>query len=202
MNQLLLATNNRQKAGELRLLLANVPVEILTLEQFPSIDAILEDQETLEGNALKKARGVFRLTKVPTLADDSGLEVDYLNKGPGVYSSRYAGPSATYAGNCKKLLLEMKGVPPRRRGAQFRCVLAFVAAPDFERIAQGTCLGAITEVLRGNLGFGYDPLFLPNGYEQTLAEMESSLKNKLSHRAKAIQNIQPILSDFFACQVM
>jgi XTP/dITP diphosphohydrolase len=151
---------------------------------------------------MKKARGVFRLANVPTLADDSGLEVDYLNKGPGVYSSRYAGPSATYADNCRKLLLEMKGVPPRRRGAQFRCVLAFVAAPDFERIAQGACLGSITEVPRGILGFGYDPLFVPNGYQQTLAEMESSLKNKLSHRAKAIQNIQPILFDFFALQVM
>jgi XTP/dITP diphosphohydrolase len=198
MRQLLLATNNGHKAGELRSLLADVPVEILTLEQFPSIGAILEDQETLEANALKKARGVFRLTNVPTLADDSGLEVDYLNKGPGVYSSRYAGPDATYADNCKKLLLEMKGVPPRRRGAQFRCVLAFVTAPDFERVMQGACLGVITELPRGSLGFGYDPLFLPDGCRQTLAEMEPTLKNRLSHRAKAIQNMKPILSDFFA----
>ena len=196
MKQLLLATNNRHKVNELKALLTGVPVEVVTLEQFPSVSESVEDQETIEGNALKKARDVYRQTHVPTLADDTGLEVDYLNKAPGVYSSRYAGPQATYSDNCRKLLLELKGLPPRRRGAQFRCVLAFVAA-NYEKIVEGVCPGAIIEIFRGKNGFGYDPLFLPEGYAQTLAEMDSSFKNKLSHRAKAIQNMAPLLTDFF-----
>jgi XTP/dITP diphosphohydrolase len=197
MNQLLLATRNPDKAREFTSLLSDLGVEILTLGQFPHIKEVIEDEATLKGNALKKAREVFRQVHLPTLADDSGLEVHYLNKQPGVYSSRYAGPCATYDDNCKKLLENLRGVPPRRRAAQFRCVLAFVAPPRIERTAEGILPGVITERPAGSHGFGYDPIFLPEGHSKTLGEMEQSLKNTLSHRAKAIQNIHQSLLAYF-----
>ena len=193
MKQLLLATNNKHKIIELRALLAEVPVELVTVGQLAEVTLPAEDRDTLEGNAMKKAQEVYRQVGIPTLADDSGLEVEYLNYMPGVYSSRYAGPGATYADNCKKLLCELRGLPPRRRGARFRCVIAF--APDEDRVetAEGSCLGSIIESPRGSNGFGYDPIFVPDGYALTLAEMDPTLKNTLSHRGKAIQNIQPTL---------
>ena len=134
ISKLLLATHNKHKAEEFQVMLRDFGVEVLTLDAFPQVGEIVEDAETIEGNALKKAKEVFERTGVPAMADDTGLEVFYLNKAPGVYSSRYAGPEATYADNCRKLLKSLKGVPPRRRGAQFRCVLALVtpdAAPIF-----------------------------------------------------------------------
>lgn len=197
MKQLLLATENKDKIIELRTLLANVPVELLTMDQFPQAALPIEDRDTLEGNAVKKAKEVYRQAQIPTLADDSGLEVDYLNNAPGVYSSRYAGPGATYEDNCKKLLRELRGLPPRCRGARFRCVIAFVAGEGIVQTAEGECIGSIIETGRGVNGFGYDPIFVPSGYRLTLAEMDPELKNKLSHRGKAIQNIQPTLEKFF-----
>lgn len=171
-------------------------ITVRTLDDFPGISAIDEDQETLEGNAVKKAREVFRQANVPTLADDSGLEVFYLNDAPGVYSSRYAGPEATYSDNCKKLLRALRGVPPRRRNARFRSVLAF-EAPGLSRVAQGEIHGTVIEEPRGSLGFGYDPLFVPTGHALTLAEMTADLKNSMSHRAKALESMKPILSEYF-----
>lgn len=197
MSQLLLATRNPDKAREFMALLGDLGVEILTLDQFPHVKEVNEDEATLTGNALKKSREVFLQVHLPTLADDSGLEVHYLNKQPGVYSSRYAGPSATYDDNCKKLLENLRGVPPRRRAARFRCVLAFVAPPMIEKTAEGILPGVITERAAGNRGFGYDPLFLPEGSSRTLGEMEASLKNTLSHRAKAIQNIHQVLVEYY-----
>jgi XTP/dITP diphosphohydrolase len=198
VKQLLLATNNRYKIIELRALLADVPAELLTIERFPQVTLPAEDKDTLEGNAVKKAEEVYRQTRIPTLADDSGLEVEYLNNAPGVYSSRYAGPGATYADNCKKLLRELGGLPPRRRGARFRCVIAFVTGDGGVETAEGDCIGSIIEKARGANGFGYDPIFVPSGQPLTLAEMDSGLKNKLSHRGKAIQNIQPTLLKSFS----
>ena len=193
IHKLLLATHNKHKAEELQAMLGDLGVEVLTLGAFPQVGEILEDAETIEGNALKKARGVFDLTGLPAMADDTGLEVFYLNKAPGVYSSRYAGPEATYADNCRKLLASLKGVPPRRRGAQFRCVLALVT-PDVAPIfAEGICTGVIIESPRGEGGFGYDPIFLPDGYNQTFAEMPLEIKNKISHRGKALQKMKKLL---------
>jgi XTP/dITP diphosphohydrolase len=185
MKQIVLATRNRDKIGELQWLLKDLDTEFITLDKFPSIKEVDEDQDSLEGNALKKAREVSRLTKLPALADDSGLEVHYLNGEPGVFSSRYAGPNATYADNRKKLLDRMRGVPARRRGAKFRCVLALVIPGLLEKTIEGVCLGSILESPRGENGFGYDPIFLPFGHSLSLAEMESAIKNALSHRAKA-----------------
>ena len=185
MNQIVLATRNRDKIGELLWLLKDLNIDFITLDKFPSIKEVDEDQESLEGNAFKKAREVSRLTELPALADDSGLEVHYLNGEPGVFSSRYAGPNATYADNRKKLLERMRGVPARRRGARFRCVLALVVPGFLEKTVEGMCLGSILELPRGENGFGYDPIFLPSNHQISFAEMEPALKNRISHRAKA-----------------
>jgi XTP/dITP diphosphohydrolase len=182
---------------EVGVLLKGLGIDLLTLDDFPAIGPITEDGDTLEGNALKKAREVFRQTGLPSVADDTGLEVRYLNDAPGVYSSRYAGPGATYADNCRKLIDRMKGVPPRRRAARFRSVVAFVAPDGFERTAEGMCTGVITESPRGTGGFGYDPLFLPDGTAQTFGEMPEDLKNRVSHRAKALEALNPILREYF-----
>lgn len=197
MKQLVLATNNKHKAGEFRSLLGDLGVEILFLDRFPQVGEVVEDAVTLEGNAEKKAEQVFRATNLPTLADDSGLEVYYLNGAPGVYSSRYSGPGATYESNCLKLLEAMRGVPPRRRAARFRCVLHFLAPGGVSNVVEGICKGVIIESARGTNGFGYDPLFLPEGMTRTLAEMTAVEKNSLSHRARACQLIKPFLSTFF-----
>jgi len=197
MKQLVLATHNRDKAREISALLASESVEVLTLDAFPQIGPIAEDADTLKGNALLKANAVARATNLPSLGDDTGLEVGYLNGEPGVYSSRYSGAGATYASNVAKLIRAMKGVPERRRAALFRCVLAFVV-PGMEPVTvEGICRGSILENPRGNGGFGYDPVFLPRGYQQTLAEMDMSVKNTLSHRARAMQNMLPFLKEHF-----
>ncbi len=195
--QLVLATNNKHKAEEFKILLDDLGVEILTLDLFPGIGEPIEDADSLEGNAAKKALEVFSHTSLPTLADDSGLEVYFLNGEPGVHSSRYAGPEATYDDNCKKLLLNLRGVPPRRRTARFRCVLRFIGPAGAHFSAEGTCKGMIIESPRGCNGFGYDPIFLPEGHTKTLAEMNPSEKNSLSHRARAVGSIKPALLSFF-----
>jgi XTP/dITP diphosphohydrolase len=196
MNAIVLATHNRDKAREFREIFSDLRIELKTLDDFPHIGPIEEDAPTLEGNALKKAREVFRATGLPSLADDTGLEVRYLNDAPGVYSSRYAGPGATYADNVRKLLRDLRGVPPRRRGAHFRCVLALVAGEGREETAEGICHGVITESPRGSSGFGYDPVFLPLGHSLTFAEMDLAVKNTLSHRARAGMEMKRILRSY------
>lgn len=197
MKHLVLATHNKHKAEELHAMLAQADIEVLTLDDFPHVGDIVEDANTLEGNALKKAREVFRLTSLPSLADDTGLEVEYLDGEPGVFSARYAGPTATYVANVKKLLKVMKGVPPFCRGARFRSVLAFVAPNNFERQVEGICAGVITEEPAGKKGFGYDPIFRPTGYDETFAEMSMEMKNTISHRAKALQQMKGVLLEYF-----
>jgi XTP/dITP diphosphohydrolase len=204
MNRLVLATHNKHKAEELSALLSGAAIEILMLDSFPHIEDIVEDQPTLAGNALKKAREVFLQTNLPSLADDTGLEVFALDGAPGVYSARYAGEKATYADNCRKLLESLRGVPMHRRTAQFRCVLAFVPLYESslrpgggERVVEGVCAGTIIETPRGANGFGYDPIFLPNGYSQTFAEMSLDLKNTLSHRANALMGMKRVLLEYF-----
>ena len=197
MNRLVLATRNSGKANEIKDILHDLSLEILTASDFPEIPPLIEDGESLEENALKKARTVFQVTKLPTLADDSGLEVFYLTKEPGVFSARYAGAKASYEENNRKLLKELKGVPPRRRNAQFRCVMALVTAEDALTWVEGRREGKILEEPRGSTGFGYDPLFQPDGYEQTYAEMPSELKNRISHRRRALDKIKPLLKEYF-----
>jgi len=193
MTRLVLATRNEDKAAEFRALLGDGVTEVLTMESFPALGEIDEDGTTLEENALKKARTVFKATGLPSLADDSGLEVFYLNGAPGVYSARFSGPGATYESNCRKLLELMRGVPPRRRSARFRCVLAIVTR-ESEEVVEGVCHGRITESRQGTSGFGYDPVFVPAGHNRAFAEMNPEEKNKISHRALALNRLRPLLT--------
>jgi len=197
MKQIVLATHNADKAREISALLSGLGVGVLTLDSFPQIGPITEDAGTLEGNALLKATAVNRETGLPSLGDDTGLEVHSLYGEPGVYSSRYSGEHATYAENVSKLLAAMKLFPPRRRGARFRCVMAFVAADIGSRIVEGVCTGSILEKRRGIGGFGYDPVFLPAGCDRTLAEMDLSEKNGISHRGRAVGQMIPLLREYF-----
>jgi XTP/dITP diphosphohydrolase len=151
----------------------------------------------LEANALKKARTAFARTGLPSLADDSGLEVYYLNGKPGVHSARYAGENATYDDNNRKLLRAMLGTMLEQRTARFRCVIAFVAK-DIEKVVEGVCPGSIAEEPRGSGGFGYDPLFVPDGFTKTYAELSSDTKNRISHRGKALNEIKDVLVRYFA----
>lgn len=192
LNQIILATRNLHKIKELQAMLSGSGIAVKSLEDFPYLLEVEEDQPTLEGNALKKARYVFQSTEIPALADDSGLEVLYLNKQPGAHSSRFAGEGCSYDDNNRKLLKVLKGVPPRRRQAQFRTVLTLVG-PGYEKSVEGIVEGVIIEYSRGRNGFGYDPIFIPNGYTQTYAEMSAEMKNSLSHRSKALARMKEIL---------
>ncbi len=192
MKKLVLATRNKHKIVELQSLLKDLNVELVTLNDFPNLPPLVEDGATFQENALKKASTIFQHTKLPALADDSGLEVFYLNGKPGVRSARYAGDDTTDEQNNEKLLAEMRGVAPRRRRAQFRAVLAFVG-PGYEELAEGICPGKLAESPRGTNGFGYDPIFIPDGFTKTYAELTAEEKNKISHRAKAAERMKEIL---------
>ncbi len=192
MSKLVLATNNRHKIRELQELLNGMPVEVLTLADVHLPEPLREDGLTFRDNALQKAREVHRLTGLPALGDDSGLEVFYLNGRPGVFSSRYAGPGATDEKNNEKLLAEMRGVAPRRRRAQFRAVVALVGN-GYEEVTEGICPGVLAESPRGTNGFGYDPIFIPDGYRKTYAELAAEEKNRISHRARALEQMKDLL---------
>tara|TARA_R110000868_G_scaffold259361_2_gene517169 strand:- start:38417 stop:38995 length:579 start_codon:yes stop_codon:yes gene_type:complete len=191
MDKLVLASRNKNKIEEMRSLLSYLGVEVRSALDFPILEEVEEDLPTLEGNALKKARYVHLQTGLSALSDDTGLEVEALNGAPGVFSARYAGEDVTYQENVLKLLKEMKGQENRR--AQFRTVVALVTDKD-EYTFVGICEGVIIEEQKGEKGFGYDPVFLPKGYELTFAELESSIKNEISHRGKAIQKFISFLS--------
>ncbi len=186
MKKIILATNNLHKIDEIQSFLSPLGFEIHSARD-TSIPKTVEDQPTLQGNALKKARETFQATGILSLADDTGLEVFYLAMNPGIYSARYAGEEATYKDNCDKLRNALNGVAPRRRNAQFRTVIAIVGK-GIERTVDGIVEGSILEEPRGDQGFGYDPLFVPNGYSKTYAEMTIEEKNQLSHRGRALQS--------------
>ncbi len=195
MNQLLLATRNKGKIKEIQALLSGASFTIVSVLDYPEISEVIEDGATLEANALLKARTVFNQTHIPTIADDSGLEVYALEMAPGVYSARYAGENVSYEDNNRKLLKELHHFPPEKRGARFRCVVAFVSE-EGEHVFEGICEGTILQELRGTNGFGYDPLFVPNGYNLTFAELSLEIKNHISHRAKALNSLKKQLLTF------
>jgi XTP/dITP diphosphohydrolase len=192
MTKLVLATRNKHKIRELSFFLGGMPVEIMTLNDFPDVPPLVEDGATFRENALKKARCVFDETGILSLADDSGLEVFFLNGRPGFQSARYAGSEMNDDANNQKLLLEMRGVAPRRREAQFRAVLA-VIGKGIEETTEGVCPGRLAESPRGTNGFGYDPIFIPDGFKRTYAELTSDEKNGISHRSKAFGKMRGIL---------
>jgi XTP/dITP diphosphohydrolase len=194
--RVVLASANAGKQREFAALLAPFGIELL-LQSALGIAGIPETGASFEANALLKARHAAQASGLAALADDSGLEVDALAGRPGVYSARYAGPSATDQENNAKLLAELADVPARGRGARYRCVLALVrsrhdAAP---LLAEGRWEGQIALAPAGTGGFGYDPLFVPHGFEQTVAQLPLSVKNRLSHRALAFATLSRELSD-------
>ncbi|MDZ7724003.1 MAG: RdgB/HAM1 family non-canonical purine NTP pyrophosphatase [candidate division KSB1 bacterium] len=189
---LLVASKNPDKIREISNALSGLQLCIVSMYDVPALPDVDEDRDTLQGNAIKKARELSRAAGLPALADDTGLEVDALNGAPGVYSARYAGPNARYEDNVTKLLTEMQG--KRDRTARFRTVAALVWG-DHVRTVEGVCEGEILTERRGDGGFGYDPVFYIPEYNQTFAEMSLSLKNKISHRGKAIGNIKPMVME-------
>jgi XTP/dITP diphosphohydrolase len=193
--RVVLATRNAGKVEEVAAIVGEA-AEVVGLESAGAVELPLERGSTYEENALAKARAVARATGVSALADDSGLEVDALGGKPGVHSSRYAGPSCDPAANNEKLLRELDGVPAGERGARFVCVAALVAADGRERLARGEVEGAITTAPRGEGGFGYDPLFVPRGYDRTFAEMAPEDKNRISHRSRAFREMVKNFREF------
>lgn len=189
--KIVLATNNPDKIKEVKEILGELGIEILSLNDLGIQIEIEEDQNTFEGNARKKAHTIFNLTKLPTIADDSGLMVDQLNGEPGVYSSRYAGEEHNYEKNNQKLLNELKDKPKPHR-AKFICVINYKSDSEDE-IFTGIVEGEIVDSPRGTNGFGYDPLFKPDGFEATYAELPSEIKNKISHRYKALMEFRNYL---------
>jgi XTP/dITP diphosphohydrolase len=188
MVKLLVATNNPGKVREYEELLAGLPFEI-TYPQREGLDLEVEETgDSFEANARLKASAYAGASGLPTLADDSGLEVDALGGAPGVYSARYAGPGASDADRYRKLLAALEGVPAGQRTAQFRCVVALALPDGTVRTGHGRVTGRIGESPRGDNGFGYDPVFVVDGYGGlTMAELPSEEKNRISHRARAVQ---------------
>ena len=191
--KIVLATNNPDKVREVKEILNGLGIEILTLKDLGIEIEIEEDQDTFEGNARKKAHTIFNLTKLPTIADDSGLMVDQLNGAPGVYSSRYAGEEHNYEKNNQKLLQELRDKPKPHR-AKFICVINFKSETD-DQLFVGEVEGEIVDFPRGTNGFGYDPLFKPDGFNVTYAELPSEIKNIISHRYKALLKFRDYLFD-------
>jgi XTP/dITP diphosphohydrolase len=186
MNKIVIASRNEGKIKEIKNFLHSLDIEILSMADFPEIPDVVEDGNTFEENALKKAKAVFEHVKQTTIADDSGLEVNYLNGLPGVLSSRYAGNNATDLQNCLKLLDELKGVEMENRKARFKCVIILTNPLYHNLVFEGKCEGYIIDEMKGERGFGYDPLFVPEGYNKTFAELDLVTKNKISHRGKAL----------------
>ena len=184
MREIVVASGNQGKVREIEMLLKNLAIRTLSLEDFPNAPAVLEDKGTLEGNALKKAREIAEFTGLPAIADDTGLEVDALNGRPGVLSARYAGPESNSDANRALLLSELDGL--EERSARFRTVAAFVD-DDEVHVFDGTCEGVIAIAERGEYGFGYDSIFVPENDTRTFAEMTAEEKNRVSHRSKAFQ---------------
>lgn len=183
--KIFLATGNPDKIRELENLFNSLNLSLSSTLDYPGADEVVEDRETLSGNALKKARYWHQKTNLPALADDTGLEVAALNGAPGVYSARYAGEKASYEQNVEKLLSELKD--KENRDAQFRTVVAYIDSAGEEHLFEGVCKGTIIPKKSGKDGFGYDPVFVPEGYNKTFAEISSEEKNRMSHRGIAIQ---------------
>lgn len=191
MTELIFATNNAHKIREIQEILGSSFI-IKSLKETGIDTEIPETCDTLEGNASQKARFIYGLSGMNCFADDTGLEIDALGGRPGVYSARYAGPQCSFDDNIEKVLQEMKGISDRR--ARFRCVISLILEGT-EFTFEGTVSGIILQSRRGTSGFGYDPLFLPDGYQQSFAEMPPYLKNGISHRGRAATAMEHFLKN-------
>jgi len=193
--EIVLATRNKKKIEEIRRITADLPITVLSLDNFPNCPETVEDKDTFEGNAIKKATEICQCTGKPALADDSGLEVDALGGAPGVYSARYAGGNGegNDVRNYQKLLDELRNVPEEKRGARFVCCMALVVPDGSVKTFLGYAKGRIGQEPRGPRGFGYDPVFVPEGHKKTFSEMSGDEKDRLSHRGKALEKLAEFL---------
>lgn len=191
--KLLIASGNRHKVAEIAKLLEGSAWEVCSLAEYPEVELPPEDAPDFAGNARIKAAAAARATGLWTLADDSGLAVDYLDGAPGVHSARYAGEQKDDAANNRKLLAALRDCPAAERTARFVCALSLVSPAGEEFTASGVCEGTIGYTERGSLGFGYDPLFIMPDGEHTMAELDMAAKNLVSHRAKALAALLPTL---------
>ena len=195
MLKFVIATNNPNKLLEIQAILKNLPYEFIGLDSIPNIPPIEETGATLLENSLIKARTVYNLTGLPTIGDDTGLEVKCLNGAPGVLSARYAGENATYNDNLNKLLTELEGIPFGKRHARFKTVISLVTDLN-EQWVEGIIEGIIIDKPRGTRGFGYDPVFYLSELKKTLSELSMVDKNKISHRRLALEKFRILLGKY------
>ena len=193
MSRVLLATHNEGKLVELRRILDPIAgsLEVVGLDDVGVVDEPVETEPTFAGNALLKARAAVASTGLPALADDSGLCVDALNGMPGVLSARWSGRAKDDTANIDLLLAQLRDVPPSRRGAEFRCAVAFVLPDGTEKVEEGVMRGRLLHEVRGSGGFGYDPLFVADGWQLTTAELAAEDKDAISHRGRALRAMAP-----------
>jgi XTP/dITP diphosphohydrolase len=193
---LLIGSGNLDKQQELRDLLSGSSWDVKGLQEFESVEEPEETEETFEGNALLKARYYGKRFNVACVADDSGIEVDALDGAPGVYSARYAGEDCTYDDNNQKLLIALKDLDTLKRGARFVSCAAFVDTDGTEHVERGTVDGTVGFDVAGPHGFGYDPLFIPEGYEKTFGELGPEIKAQISHRGRAFRAMSTYLESY------
>ena len=193
--RLVLATRNAHKVAELQRILTGIglDVELVGLDEYPDMPDVAETESTFAGNALLKARAVAQATGLPAVADDSGLCVDALNGMPGVLSARWSGVHGQDSENLQLVLAQVRDVPPQRRGAQFVCAAAYVDPSGSEFVVEGALEGSLAEAPRGSHGFGYDPIFVPDGYAVTTAELRPEEKDAISHRGHAFRALARVL---------
>lgn len=197
MIEIVLATSNKKKIEEIKRIISIPNVKFVSLSAFPDAPEVVEDGKTFAENAIKKAKEVAKALNMLAIADDSGLEVDALDGKPGVYSARYAREGASDYENNMKLLTELEGVPKHKRAANFRCVIAFASPEDLILTAEATCDGYIADDMRGDMGFGYDPLFTRYEDHKTFAEILPTHKCRISHRAKALEKAAIHIESYF-----
>jgi XTP/dITP diphosphohydrolase len=195
IKEIILATRNLHKVEEIKSILKNLNIKIIPMTSFDKYPKTIEDGKTLEENAAKKAIEAAKFFKKWTIADDSGLEVDYLNGTPGVYSARYAGENCSYEDSNNKLLAALSGVPQEKRTAKLRTVIAISSPDEKVYLSEGKIFGIIGSQVMGIHGFGFDPLFYISEYEKTFSELSSEVKNSISHRAKALQKAKEIIKN-------
>jgi len=195
---LVVASKNQHKVEEIKAILADLPIIVKGAAEIADLPEIVEDGRTFTANAVKKALETAKALNLPAIGDDSGLVVEFLNGEPGIHSARYAGIPTNDQRNNEKLLYKMQDVPWEKRDAHFECVIAYAEPNGEVEICTGVCRGRIGYQPRGDNGFGYDPLFIVPEYDKTFAELDAEVKNKISHRAKALSQLRSILIEKFS----
>lgn len=193
--KIVISTGNQHKVNEIKHILKDLPFEVISKNEIGLKDIeIIEDENTLEKNSIKKAKALAKRIDYMVIADDSGLFVDALDGQPGIYSSRYGGEKGNYSKNNEKLLNELNGVALENRTGSFKTVIALIKENKEIITINGECKGKIAFETRGKGGFGYDPLFIPEGFDKSFGELDEKIKNQISHRAKALKGLKELLS--------